>query len=105
MPPEANAEFVCAMEDTLAVYQRPSDVQRPLVCCDEGTKPWVQAVRTPLPAAAGRPERLAEAYERPGTGNRFLRFAPLAGRREGLGTERRTAVDDAEAIQPRLDGS
>ena len=105
MPPEANAEFVCAMEDTLAVYQRPYEVQRPLVCCDDGTKPWVQDVRTPLPAEAGRPERIDDEDERHGTGNLFLMCEPLAGRREVLVTERRTAVDDAEAIQHRLDVS
>ena len=105
MPPEANAACVCAMEDTLAVYQRPYEVQRPLVCCDDGTKPWVQDVRTPLPAEAGRPERIDDEDERHGTGNLFLMCEPLAGRREVLVTERRTAVDDAEAIQHRLDVS
>jgi hypothetical protein len=93
------------MEDTLAVYQRPYDVQRPLVCFDEGTKQLVQDVRTPLPAEAGRPERIDYEYERHGTGNLFLMFEPLAGRREVLVTERRTAVDDAEAIQHLLDVS
>jgi DDE superfamily endonuclease len=34
-----------------------------------------------------------------------MRVAPLAGRRAGRGPERRTAVDDAEAIQPRVDVS
>ena len=105
MPPEANAEFVCAMADTLEVYQRPSDAQRPLVCFDEGTKPLVQDVRTPLPAAAGRPERGDDEDERHGTGNLFMRFEPLAGRREVLVTARRTAVDDAEAIQHLVDVS
>jgi hypothetical protein len=105
MPPEANAACVCAMEDTLALDQRPYEVQRPLVGCDDGTKPWVQEVRTPLPAEAGRPERRDDEDERHGPGNLFLMCEPLAGRREVLVTERRTAVDDAEAIQHRLDGS
>jgi DDE superfamily endonuclease len=105
MPPEANAEFVGALADTLAVYQRPYDVQRPLVCCDEGTKPWGQDVRTPLPAEAGRPERIDDEYERHGTGNLCRMFEPRAGRREVLVPERRTAVDDAAAIQHLLDVS
>ena len=50
IPPEAHAEFVCAMEDILEVYQRPYDARRPLVCFDEGTKQLVQDARTPLPA-------------------------------------------------------
>src|SRR5712691_11173235 len=69
IPSEANAECVCAMEDTLEVYQRPYDAQRPLVCFDEGPKQLVKEVRTPLPAAPGRPERIDYEYERNGTGN------------------------------------
>jgi DDE superfamily endonuclease len=93
------------MEDTLAVYQRPYDAQQPLVCFDEGTKQLVQDVRTPLPAAAGRPERIDYEYERHGTGNLFMMFEPLVGRREVLVTARRTAVDYAEAIQHLVDVS
>ena len=93
------------MEDTLEVYQRPYDAQRPLVCFDEGTKQLVQDIRTPLPAAAGRPERIDYEYERHGMGNLFMMFEPLAGRREVLVTERRTAVDYAEAIQHLVDVS
>jgi hypothetical protein len=93
------------MEETLEVYQRPYDAQRPLVCFDEGTKQLVKDVRTPLPAAPGRPERIDYEYERQGTGNLCMRFEPLAGRREVLVTERRTAVDDAEAIQHLVDVS
>ena len=93
------------MEDTLEVYQRPYDAQRPLVCFDEGTKQLVKEVRTPLPAASGHPERIDYEYERNGTGNLFMMFEPLAGRREVLVTARRTAVDDAEALQHLVDVS
>ena len=58
IPPEANAEFVCAMEDTLEVSQRPYDAQRPLVCFDEGTKPLGKDIRTPLPAGGSVSTRL-----------------------------------------------
>jgi hypothetical protein len=105
MPPEANAEVGCAMEDTLEVYQRPYDAQRPLVCCDEGTQQLGKDVRAPLPAAPGRRERIDYAYERHGTGNLCMMFEPLVGRREVLVTARRTAVDDAEAIRPLGDVS
>jgi hypothetical protein len=91
------------MEDILEVYQRPYDAQRPLICFDEGTKPLVQDVRPPLPAAPGRRERIDYEYERHGTGNLFMMFEPLAGQREVLVTERRTAVDYAEAIQHLVD--
>jgi hypothetical protein len=35
IPPKANSAFVAAMEDVLAVYTRPRDPDRPLVCLDE----------------------------------------------------------------------
>ena len=38
LPPEANAEFVCNMEDVLDVYHRPHDPRRPQVCLDEASK-------------------------------------------------------------------
>jgi hypothetical protein len=38
IPPQANADFVCAMEDVLEVYTRPYEPQRPQVCIDETSK-------------------------------------------------------------------
>jgi hypothetical protein len=38
IPPQASAEFVCAMEDVLEVYTRPYDPARPMVCLDELSK-------------------------------------------------------------------
>ena len=93
------------MEETLEVYQRPYDENRPLVCFDEVTKQWVKDVRAPIPAAPGRLERIDYEYERNGTGNLCMMFEPLAGRREVLVTARRTAVDDAEAIRHLVDVS
>ena len=91
------------MEETLEGYQRPYDAHRPMVCFDEGTKQLVKDVRAPLPVAPGHPERMDYAYERNGTGNLCMMCEPLAGRREVLVTERRTAVDSAEAIQHLVD--
>jgi hypothetical protein len=91
------------MEATLEVYQRPYDEHRPLLCCDEGTKPLVKEVRDPIPAAPGRLERIDYEDERNGTGNLFMMCEPLAGRRQVLVTARRTAVDDAEAIRHLVD--
>ena len=36
IPPKQNAAFVAAMEDVLAVYTRPPDAKRPLVCLPLG---------------------------------------------------------------------
>ena len=38
LPGKPSAEFVCAMEDVLDVYQRPYDSKHPLVCLDETCK-------------------------------------------------------------------
>ncbi len=38
IPPEANAEFVCQMEDILQLYTRPYNPDYPLVCFDESSK-------------------------------------------------------------------
>lgn len=39
------------MEDTLNVYERPYDPQRPVICFDEGTKQLVKHVTEPIPAS------------------------------------------------------
>jgi hypothetical protein len=66
LPPEQNAEFVCAMEDVLEVYQRPYDPRRPVFCFDEQSKQLIRETRIPVPAAPGRPERVDYEYERNG---------------------------------------
>lgn len=103
IPPQANAEFVCAMEDVLEVYKRPHDPACPVVCLDETSKQLIGETRTPIPAAPGRPERVDYEYERHGTANLFMLFEPLAGWRSVKVTERRTAVDFAEALRDLSD--
>ena len=102
IPPQANAEFVCAMEDVLEVYTRPYDPARPVVCLDEISKQLVAEIRTPLPAEPGQPERVDYEYERCGTANLFLTCEPLAGHRHVTVTEQRTAIDFAEEVRDLL---
>ena len=99
LPPEQNADFVCAMEDVLEVYQRPYDPQRPVVCFDEQSKQLTKETRRAIPAAPGRPARIDYEYERNGTANLFMIFEPLAGKRRVKVTDRRTALDFAEVIR------
>jgi hypothetical protein len=103
IPPKANAEFVCAMEDVLEVYQRPYDPKRPQVCLDEASKQLVAQTRTPLPAEPGQPQREDYEYERRGTANLFMLFEPLAGQRQVKVTQRRTAVDFAYVLRELVD--
>ena len=103
IPPQANADFVCAMEDVLEVYTRPYDPARPVVCLDELSKQLVAETRIPLPAEPGQPERVDYEYERRGTANLFLTCEPLVGRRQATVTEQRTAVDFAKVVRDLLE--
>ena len=103
IPPQANAEFVCAMEDVLEVYTRPYDPARPVVCLDEISKQLVAETRTPLPAEPGQPARVDYEYERCGTANLFMTSEPLAGHRHVTVTEQRTAVDVAKEVRDLLE--
>jgi hypothetical protein len=102
-PPDADAEFVCGMEDVLDVYHRPYDPTRPVVCLDEASKQLIRETRTPLPAQPGQTERVDYEYERNGTVNLFMTFEPLAGRRRVTVTDRRTKVDFAHVLRDLLD--
>src|SRR5205085_7518788 len=98
IPPAANAAFVAAMEDVLEVYTRPHDPARPLVCLDETSKQLVAETRTPIPMRPGQPSRHDYEYERNGTANLFMLFAPLEGWRHVKVTDRRTAIDYAHVL-------
>jgi hypothetical protein len=91
------------MEDTLEVYTRPHDETRPLVCLDETSKQLVAETRTPVPMRPGQPARYDYEYERNGTANLFMLFAPLEGWRHVKVTERRTAVDFAHVLKDLSD--
>lgn len=103
IPPERNAEFVCAMENVLEVYKRPRDPERPVVCMDEKPKQLVKETRAPVPCAKGRPARIDYEYERNGTANVFLFVDPLRGWRRVEATERRTRLDWARQIKRLVD--
>src|SRR6266446_10715291 len=103
IPPKANADFVCAMEDTLEVYRRPYASSRPLVCIDETSKQQVKETREPLPSQPGKPQRYDYEYERNGVSNLFMIFAPLEGWRHVKVTDRRTNVDWAHCLKDLVD--
>ena len=80
IPPEASAAFVANMEDVLDVYTQPHDPEVPLVCLDETSKQLISETRTPIPMKTGSPKRVDYEYERNGTANLFMMFAPLSER-------------------------
>lgn len=91
------------MEDILEVYQRPYDPARPVVCLDEKPKQLIEEVRTPTPAASGRPRRYDSHYHRHGVANLFIAAEPLAGRRRLAVTGRRTRIDFARFVRRLVD--
>ena len=91
------------MEDVLAVYTRPRDPDRPVVCLDETSKQLVAETRAPVAMQPGRPARIDYEYMRNGTANLFMMFAPLEGWRNVKITDRRTAVDYAHVLKDLAD--
>ena len=87
------------MEDVLDVYQTPRDPDVPLVCLDEASKQLLQDTRTGVPMKPGQPARHDYEYERHGTSNLFMFFAPLDGWRHVKVTDQRTASDYAHALK------
>jgi hypothetical protein len=89
------------MEDVLDVYQRPYDPIRPVVCIDEVNKQMVMETR--IPCQPGQPEKVDYEYERNGVANVFMISEPLAGKRETIINETRTAIDFAHVLRHTSD--
>ncbi len=103
IPVKSNADFVCAMEDILAVYQRNFAEDEVLVCMDETSKQQIKESRVPLSARPGEIAKYDYEYERCGVSNLFMVSAPLEGWRHVNVTERHTKVDWAKLIQEIVD--
>jgi hypothetical protein len=91
------------MEEVLAVYRRPRDPAIPVVCLDETSKQLVSETRVLIPMKEGQPARFDYEYERNGTANLFMMFAPLEGWRHIKVTDRHTAVDYARVLKDLSD--
>ena len=91
------------MEDVLEVYHRPHDPKRPLVCFDEGSKQLTKETHLPLPTRPGDVAKYDYEYERNGTSNLFMCFAPLQAWRHVKVTEQRTMIDFAYSIRDLVD--
>jgi hypothetical protein len=91
------------MEDVLEVYHRPHDPEYPVVCVDETSKQLISETRVPIKAEPGQPARHDYEYERNGTANLFMMFAPLEGWRHVEVTDHHTAVDFAHMLRDLSD--
>jgi hypothetical protein len=102
IPPEANGEFVAAMEDVLEVYSRPYDPRFPVLCMDEQPVQLLKETRVPVAATKEHPRRVDYEYERAGTASIFMFCEPLSGWRQVTVQESRTKVDWAREVAQLL---
>jgi len=87
------------MEDVLAVYARPYNKNRPVVCMDEKPYQFVSLGRNSIPMKPGVPQREDYEYIRLGTCSIFIFTEPLAGWRYAQAFPQRTKKDWARRIQ------
>ena len=100
IPPDANAAFVASTEDVLEVYHRPRDPACPVVCVDETSKQLIAETRVPIPAKLDTLHGMTYEYQRNGTANLFMIFAPLEGwRHVKKVTDRHAAADYAHILK------
>jgi hypothetical protein len=102
IPPEADGEFVAAMEDVLEVYARPYEASLPVLCMDEQPVQLLNETRVPIAATKDHPRRVDYEYERAGTASIFMFCEPLSGWRQVAVRERRTKIDWALEIEELL---
>ena len=102
IPPEADGEFVAAMEDVLDVYARPYHGSFPVLCMDEQPVQLLKETRVPIAATKDHPRRVDYEHERAGTASIFMFCEPLSGWRQVAVRERRTKIDWAREIEELL---
>ncbi len=91
------------MEHLLALYQKPYDPRRPLVCFDEKSTQLLAHITDPRVLKPGQATRQDYEYKRNGTRNLFLLVEPKAGSRHVLVTQRRTKRDFAFVMRYLVD--
>jgi hypothetical protein len=99
VPAKQNAAFAAAMEDVLAVYHRPYDEKRPVICMDEQPVQLLGEKREPIPMNEHHSKREDNEYVRKGTCSVFMFVEPLGGRRYVTASERRTRQDWAREVR------
>jgi hypothetical protein len=90
------------MEDVLAVYARPYDPTRPVVCMDEKPYQLLGQVRDPIPVKPGQDRKEDSEYLRCGTCSIFVWVEPLRGWRRVHARSQRTKIDWAGQVKELL---
>jgi DDE superfamily endonuclease len=78
--PTASAEFVCAMEEVLDIYEQPYDESHPVVCLDESPHQLISETRQGFVDSSGV-EHVDYEYRREGVTELFMIAEPKAGKR------------------------
>jgi hypothetical protein len=102
IPPEADSEFIAAMEEILDTYEEPYDADYPVLCMDEQPVQLHREVRKPIPASKRHARRVDYEYERCGTASVFMFTEPLSGWRQVSVRDQRTKVDWALEMEELL---
>jgi hypothetical protein len=89
-------DYIARMEDVLELYERPYDVQQPVICIDEKPITLHADLRPASPALPGREARRDNEYERRGTANVFCAVEPKAGRHFTFATPDRSGLEFAK---------
>ena len=87
------------MEQVLALYARPYDPKRPVVCFDERPCFLIGDVVVPIPMSAGNSKREDYHYTKHGSCALLMAFEPLTGRRWAKVYDRRTAKEYTQFTQ------
>lgn len=80
MIPQASAEFVCAMEEVLDVYEQPYDESCPVICLDESPHQLISETRGSFADSKGVKHQDYE-YRREGVADIYMISEPKQGKR------------------------
>lgn len=87
------------MEQVLALYARPHDPKRPLVCFDERPCFLIGDLVVPLPMQSKKPKREDYHYSKQGSCALLMAFEPHTGRRWAKVYSQRTAKEYTHFMQ------
>lgn len=96
--PRAGADYVCAMEAVLDVYERKYDPSHPVIAIDESPQQLVSEGRTGFTDSKGIQYEDYE-YKREGVVDLYLVCEPLAGHREIFVRENHNRFNWAETVR------
>ena len=103
IPPNANGDFVAAMEQVIEVYLRPYDKDYPVFCLDEKPLQKLGHKRARIPMDCGCIEKQDSEYDRCGTCAIFVGIEPHTGFMYVEAREQRTRIDFAYVIKKICD--